>query len=114
MEMYWEDDEKTEEKYLKSEEILKNSQEFLKRSSLKHVITRTIMRYGPRRIAASIGLIAILVFSSFMVKNYIERQNTFVLNEIKEQTLSLTGNPKVLFAEKITLLSESIKYYRNY
>ena len=41
--------------------ILNHSREFIKRSARKHVVTRTIMRYGPKRIAAVIGIIALLV-----------------------------------------------------
>ena len=103
------DDEKTDEKYRKSEETLNNANEFLKRSARKHIVTRTVMRYGARRIAATLALIAFIVFSSFMVKNYLERQNTFVMDTIKDETLSLLSNPKVVHQEKITLLVESIK-----
>jgi hypothetical protein len=103
------DDEKTDEKYNKSEETLHNANEFLKRSARKHIVTRTVMRYGARRIAATLALIAFVVFSSFMVKNYLERQNTAVLKTMKAETLSLTSNPKVVHQEKITLLVESIK-----
>ncbi len=103
------DDEKTDEKYRKSEETLNNANDFLKRSARKHIVTRTVMRYGARKIAATLALIAFIVFSSFMVKNYLERQNTFVMDTIKDETLSLLSNPKVVHQEKITLLVESIK-----
>jgi energy-coupling factor transporter ATP-binding protein EcfA2 len=103
------DDEKTDEKYKKSEVTLNNANEFLKRSARKHIVTRTVMRYGARRIAATLALIAFIVFSSFMVKNYLERQNASVLKSIKAETLSLASNPKVVHQEKITLLVESIK-----
>jgi len=103
------DDDKTDEKYQKSEKTLNNAKEFLKRSTRKHIVTRTVMRYGARRIAATIALIAFVVFSSFMVKNYLERQNTYVMDNIKKETLSLVSNSKVVHQEKITLLVESIK-----
>ncbi len=103
------DDENTDEKYKKSQETLNNAHEFLKRSARKHIITRTVMKYGARRIAATLALIAFVVFSSFMVKNYLERQNTSVLRTINSETKSLTLNPKVVHQEKITLLVEAIK-----
>ncbi len=103
------DDEKTDEKHIKSQETLNNANEFLRRSARKHIVTRTVMRYGARRIAATLALIAFIVFSSFMVKNYLQRQNTSVLKNIKAETLSLTSNPKVVHQEKITLLVEAIK-----
>ena len=103
------DDEKTDERFKKSEETLNNANEFLKRSARKHVVTRTVMRYGARRIAATLAIIAGIVFSSFVVKNYLQRQNASVLKTIKAETLSLTSNPKVVHQEKITLLVESIR-----
>jgi hypothetical protein len=67
------------------------------------------MRYGPKRIAAVIGIIAILVLSSFMVKNYIERQNAYVLSEIIDKTIELAGNEKVEMGEKFNILAEAFK-----
>jgi len=105
----YQDDDRIEDKIAKSSEILADAEEFLKRSARKHVVTRTVMRYGARRIAATIALVAFVVFSSFMVKNYLERQNTYVLNDIKSETLSLANSNKAQFAQKITLLVEALK-----
>ena len=103
------DNNEKDENQKKAEEILGNSNEFIARSASKHVVTRTVMRYGPKKIAAVFGLIAILVLSSFMVKNYVERQNTFVLDEIVKQSIDLAGNKKVEQGNKISLLAEALK-----
>ena len=40
---------------------------------IKHVVTRTIMHYGPKRIAAALALIAVITFISFAVRNYFQQ-----------------------------------------
>ncbi len=89
--------------------VLSNSQEFLLRSARKHAVTRTIMRYGPRRIAAAAGLIAVLTLSSFALNTYLRQQNSYVLKSIHQQTLKLASNPKVIFGDKITLICQELK-----
>ena len=54
-----------DKKLVNAKQVLSNAQEFLARSAKKHVVTRTIMRYGPKRIAAVLGLIAVIILSSF-------------------------------------------------
>ncbi len=98
-----------ENKLIKSTEILGNAREFLKRSANKHVITRTVMRYGPKRIAAVLGILAIITLSSFAVKNYFDKQNSAVLNSLHLQTLTLADNPKVSLANKVRLIAEELK-----
>jgi energy-coupling factor transporter ATP-binding protein EcfA2 len=47
-----------DKKLVKAKQVLNNSGEYLARSAGKHAVTRTIMRYGPRRIA---GVMAKLI-----------------------------------------------------
>jgi energy-coupling factor transporter ATP-binding protein EcfA2 len=82
-------------KLTRAKETLANAQEFLQRSVRKHVVTRTVMRYGARRIAAVLGVLAILLLSSFAVRDYFRRQNDYVLNTIKQQTVELANTPKL-------------------
>lgn len=88
-------------KMARAEKILSDAREFLKRSARRHLITRTVMRYGPRRIAAVLGLIGILVFSSFSVKNYLEKRDSYVLAGIKDKTFELANNSKVPLVSRI-------------
>ncbi len=90
-------------------ELLKNAKEFLNRSAKKHAVTRTLIRYGAKRIAAVIGILAILVFSSFAIRNYYKKQNDAVLESLHQKTLSLAGNSKVIMADKARLVCEEIK-----
>src|SRR5271169_351214 len=76
-------------------DILDNSRGFLKKSARKHVITRSIMRYGPRRIAVLLGIFALVVLSSFTIRNYFRKQNGYVLKGIHAQSIRLAADPKV-------------------
>ncbi len=75
--------------------VLSNAKEFLKRSAGKHVVTRTVMRFGPKRIAASLGIIAIIILSSFGIRDYFRKQNDNVLKSIKAKTFELANVPKL-------------------
>lgn len=106
---YLPDDIDTDNKLQRARRILSNSREFLEQSASKHAITRAVMRYGPKRIAAVVGLIVILTLSSFGVKKYLDRQNSAVLESIHEQTLQLIKSPKAGLLERATLLVEEVK-----
>lgn len=92
--------------------VLGNAQEFLQRSARKHAVTRTVMRYGARRITAVLGVLVILTLSSFAVRDYFRRQNDYVLKSIHEQTLVLAANPKVTYGDRINLLAEELRLGR--
>jgi energy-coupling factor transporter ATP-binding protein EcfA2 len=93
----------------KAEEILGNAREFLGRSADKHIITRTVMRYGPKKIAAVLGVIAMITLTSFAVKNYFNKQNAAVLGTIHAQMLKLVDNDKVSLGPKSQLVVEELK-----
>ncbi|WP_194977076.1 nSTAND1 domain-containing NTPase [Aquiflexum lacus] len=98
-----------ENKLSKAKNILKNSQEFLSKSASKHVITRTVMRYGAKRIGIAVALIAFLIFSSFAIRQYLKQQNSAVLNSIQAESIKLVNSPKVAFEDKIYLIVEQLK-----
>ena len=89
--------------------ILRNSKEFLQRSARKHAVTRAVMKYGPRKIAAALAVVAFIGLSSFAFKTYLDRRNVAVLENIKEQSFSLFNNPKLSFANRATLATEQIR-----
>jgi energy-coupling factor transporter ATP-binding protein EcfA2 len=99
-------------KLTRAKQVLGNAQEFLQRSARKHAVTRTVMRYGARRISAVFGLLIVLLLSSFAVRDYFRRQNDYVLKSIHEQTLILAANPKVAYVDRISLLSEELRLGR--
>ena len=88
--------------------ILNHSQEFIKRSAKKHVITRTIMRYGAKRIAAVLGIIALITLSSFAIRNYFLRQNSYVLKTIKSESFKLANESKLSMDFSIPIINEQL------
>ena len=84
-----------EKKLVHAKQVLNNAQEFLARSAKKHVVTRTVMRYGAKRIAAALGIIAVIILSSFGISDYFRKKNDNVLRSIKAQTLELANTPKL-------------------
>lgn len=98
-----------EKKLVKANRILGNSKEFLEKSASKHAVTRAIMRYGPKRIAAVLAIFAVLTLSSFAVNDYFRQQNSYVLKSIHEQTLKLAADPKVVLGDRVTLVAEEMK-----
>lgn len=99
-------------KLTRAKQVLGNAQEFLQRSARKHAVTRTVMRYGARRIAAVLGVIAILLLSSFVVRDYFRRQNDYVLKSIHKQALALAANPKATYGDRLNLLAEELRLGR--
>lgn len=97
-----------ENKLSKAKQVLSSAREFLNRSAEKHVVTRTIMRYGPKKIAGVLGLIAIIGLSSFAVRNYFRKQNDYVLKSIKEQTFDLANKPRLSPEFPVPLITEQL------
>ncbi len=106
---YLPEDTSAESRLGKANEILANSRDFLKKSSNKHVITRTIMRYGPKRIGYALLIIALLLITSFGVKDHFQKQNSYVLGAMHQRSLALADNPTVDIYNKVLLLCEELK-----
>ncbi len=98
-----------DKKLSKAKQVLANAHEFLKRSATKHVVTRTVMRYGAKRIAAVLGVIALITLSSFAVRDYFRKQNNYVLSSIREETLRLMNSSKINTIALGELLSEALQ-----
>ncbi|HSU27235.1 MAG TPA: hypothetical protein VLJ68_02560 [Chitinophagaceae bacterium] len=89
-------------------QVLTNAREFLSKSAKKYAVTRAIMRYGPKRIAAVLGLIAILTLSSFAVRNYFRKQNDYVLKSLREKTIELARVPKLNPEFPVPIITEAV------
>jgi energy-coupling factor transporter ATP-binding protein EcfA2 len=105
---YLPDEMEQDKKLSKAKQILKNMQEFLKQSAHRHVITRTIMRYGAKRIAIIFALIAIIALSSFAIRDYIHRQNDHVLKSIKEQSFEIASKPKLSLMYAVPVITGQV------
>jgi len=96
-------------KLTKAKQVLENAQDFIQRSTAKHAITRAVMRYGPRRIAAVLAILVALVLSSFALRDYYRKQNDYVLKSIQDETLRLAANPKATYADRMTLIVQELR-----
>ena len=105
---YLPEETESDKKLSNAKLVLGNAQQFLIKSARKYTITRTIMRYGPKRIAGVIALIAVLVLSAFAVNEYFKRQNDFVLNSIKTKTFELANLPKLSPEFPIPVITEQL------
>ena len=95
-------------KLSKAKQVLGNAQEFLQRSARKHIVTRTVMRYGPRRIAAVLGIIALVALTSFGIRDYFRKQNEYLLESMKEQSFMLANKPKLSLEFSIPVITEQL------
>ena len=96
------------QKLEKATNVQRNASEFLKRSAQKHVVTRAVIKYGPRRIAAVVSAILLLTLSSFGIRNYMQRQNSNVLSNLKGKTLELASNSDVTLRNRAMLICEEL------
>lgn len=98
-----------DKKQSKGTQLLADAQAFLKRSTGKHRITRTVMRYGPGKIAALFGLLVLLVLGGFAVRKSFRKQNEYVLTHIRQEVLHLINSPKTNILNTGGLLAAAIQ-----
>jgi energy-coupling factor transporter ATP-binding protein EcfA2 len=70
-------------------ETLRDTREFLKRSSRKEFITRSFMKYGPQRIATVFAILVMLVLSGFYWYNADLKKNARVIEKIRSESIGL-------------------------
>lgn len=98
-----------EQRQIKAGAILQNAKEFLRQSARKHRVTRAVMKYGPRKIAAALVVVALVGLSSFAFKTYLDRRNVAVLEDIQHQSFELINNPKLGFWNRATVVNEQLR-----
>ena len=84
--------ENKEERLVSSENILSDSNQFLKASAQKHMITRTVMKLGARKIAIFLGVISILLFSSFYIYEEYSKSGEVISNKILTEGINLLSD----------------------
>jgi hypothetical protein len=70
-------------------ETLRDTREFIKRSSRKEFITRAFMKYGPQRIATVFAILVMLVLSGFYWYNADQKKNDRVIERVRSESKSL-------------------------
>lgn len=76
-------------------EILSDTQEFLKRSAQKVIVTRTFMKYGPQRIATVFAIVAMIFLSGFYWYDAEQKQNDKVVDRLRKETALLMQSNEV-------------------
>ncbi|MBI5217862.1 MAG: hypothetical protein HY958_02915 [Bacteroidia bacterium] len=84
-----------EHKLEAAEKILINAKEFLRRSTLKHLVSRTIVKYGANRIAAVLGIIALIISCTYYYFDFRQKQNDYVIKEILERGRGMLKSKKI-------------------
>ncbi len=76
-------------------EAIELSKEFLEQSASRHRVTRAVMRFGPRKIAAVLTIVLALILSSFYYVETVKKRNDSVVRQIDEDGLSLLQDKSV-------------------
>ena len=97
-----------DKKLAKAKLVLSNATEFLKLSGKKHMITRTVMRYGPKRIAFALGILAVIIFILFAVRDFFVEKNSNVLKVIKSKTFEIANEQKLSPEFPIPVITEQL------
>ncbi len=83
-----------------AEQAIELSQEFLRQSASRHMVTRAVMRFGPRKIAAVLAIILALVLSSFYYTESVKKRNDSVMKQIEEDAFLLLQDKSVSNTQK--------------
>jgi energy-coupling factor transporter ATP-binding protein EcfA2 len=92
----------------KADQTLSNIREFLQRSARRHVVTRTFMKYGAKKVGAVVSVILLLCLGAYGAWNVYQKQNSSVLEFIKEDTIALANRPNLVLQATVPSLVEMI------
>ena len=103
---YLPDELEREKKLEKAGQTLSNAHEFLQRSARRHAVTRAFMKYGAKRIGVVVSVILLLGLGAFGVWNAYQKQNSSVLEFIREDTIALANRPNLSLQATVPSLVE--------
>jgi len=101
---YDESDAPESEKLKKAGATINHGKEFIKRSARKLFLTRTVMKYGAMRIAASFAALIAICAGIYFYVDYRSKLNENVLPKIEEKCFALLNNKTVGSKEKAAFL----------
>ena len=93
-----------------SERVLRDTQEFLRKSARKVIITRTFMKYGANRIAAVTTILLMVIFSGFYWYDADQKKNSRVIDQIRKTGQHLLNSKEVGISEKADFLITEERY----
>lgn len=86
-----------------------NGKRFVQASIRKHRFTRTLLRYSNRKTIFVLGLIVFITLTSFVAKNFFERQNEYVLGKLKSGVMSYVNKQNVSAVSRSQLAIEALR-----
>lgn len=89
-----------ETKLKEADDLLKNAKEFIKKSSRKLFVSKTILKYGAKRVAYVISAIMVVISCWYLYGDYNYKTNENVLARGEEKGLELIKSPKVKASTK--------------
>lgn len=101
--------ENKEDRLIASEEILDDCKTYLKASAQKHIVTRTVMKLGARKIAAFLGVISFLLFSSFYIYEEYSKSDEVVFDKILNEGIEILTDENVDKENKAYFIMEMVR-----
>ena len=102
---YDDSSEPEEIKLKKAETTINDARQFIKRSARKLFVSRTILKYGADRVAAFIGIIALVMICTYYYFDYRRKQNEYVLNDVMKKGVHLMTSDKIKNKAKANFLN---------
>ena len=96
----------------RAREIIEKSKDYLKQSAKKHAVTRAVMKFGTKRLAAVFALLALILFSSFYYNEISKRKNDVVLANIQNNSQDLLESSYATRDAQVQYLVGVEKYQR--
>jgi energy-coupling factor transporter ATP-binding protein EcfA2 len=93
-----------------AEETLSDTRSFLKKSANREMISRTFMKYGPRKIATILAILIMLSLTGFYWYDAELKKNATVIERVRSEAERLTMSPEVNVADKALYLIAEERY----
>jgi len=97
---YDESDRPKEEKLKEAEQTLLDAGQFIERSARNLFFSRTVLKYGARKILATIGITILVISCTYYYFDYLSKQNDNVIADVEEKCYDLLGSNKVVDSYK--------------
>jgi hypothetical protein len=85
-------------------EVLGDMKAFLGKSARKELLARTIVKYGPRKIASAAAIIVMLTLSSFYIYDANKKKNENVIERVRMESFALMKSDEVDVQKKAEFL----------
>lgn len=105
---YLPDDLDADKKLDKARQVLSNAQEFLSLSAKKHVVTRTVMQYGTKRIAAILAVLLLVSLGIYAIADYYQKRNDVVIRAVERETIQLANRNNLAVQFIVPLITEQM------